>query len=136
MGGVDGIHTAPDSPYALYYDDAWEATFEEAARQEVRFLLTGAGGDHICGADVPSYTDLLLTGQWASLFQQVRGFTERSGIGWIPAAKLLLLGPLREHYLWKWRPSTEPVPWLTRRYHGLFHEHFGAKPGMRGTTYA
>ena len=110
----DGLELAPplSGPPLSYYVRLWRATFVAARAAGLAVLFTGASGDHLVGGKVFAYLDLLLTGRWLRLMQELAAQARCSSLTYARACRHYLVGPLARQ-LWFSRAGTEPVlPWL------------------------
>lgn len=129
LSNNEGIDTPPSGPYYGYYMELWKATFEVMQQHGVELILSGTGGDHLFGADVFAYPDLLVSGRWLELVRQLRVHLESSEKN---VAQILWLGavrPILDEFLPR-RRHAEPVEWLAPSYRQLYREHFAGTENL------
>ena len=107
----DGIRLSRASPSAPYYSALWDAIFQAVRSHGESLLFSGHSGDHLFGGNVYSYPDLLLTGRWLRLVNEIRAHRRRTGraLPWI--VRWMILGPIARATS-PLLPGRRPVAWL------------------------
>ncbi|HXU43971.1 MAG TPA: asparagine synthase-related protein [Thermoanaerobaculia bacterium] len=101
------------SPFVLFYSELWEETFRVVRSEGVRVLSSGMSGDHLVGANVFSYPDLLLRCRWSRLVSELAGH-RRSGVELRWLLRRLVIGPAVRWLIPRRLPSPRPA-WLGPR---------------------
>lgn len=125
----EGICTTPATPFYHYYTQLWRVTFEAVRQHDVQLLFDGTSGDHLFGADVLSYPDLLLGGRWMELARQLRLHLLSSEKSLVQILWLGAVQPILVEYFPRWYHTRDqsPVAWLGTAYHDLYRQHFARR---------
>jgi len=125
LSTAEGIKTSVATPFWGYYTELWDTVFREIQQHGANVVFTGLSGDHLFGGNVFAYSDLLLTGHWLELGQQIHHHLSHSKMGLLGVLRRMVLGPILHAYLPLWRKrSSVPVPWLGEKYRSLYQECF------------
>ncbi len=120
----DGARTNASSPFALYYDDLWDAAHACIRDAGATTVFDGFSGDALFGANVYAYPDLFVEGRWLQLAREMRAHMRLtpSGITWPQALRRMVLGPVARAYLPGLMKSRvpAPAPWLSPSQHALW----------------
>lgn len=122
---AEGISTARTAPYALQYTELWRDALQLAAAQGMRTLFTGVCGDNLFGSNVFGYADLLLSGRWIDLVQQLRYHLPRSPVyrSWRRGLVGMVAIPmLRSYAPGLLRRRARPAAWLRPEHRALWRE--------------
>lgn len=104
-----------DDPSIAAFQVLHEYTLARARSEGMGMMLTGAFGDLAVGLDLWEYLDQLRTGQWKSLWGDLRAHSRLHGIPMRKAAKLSMWRPYREVL---WPPGK--AEWLRWSYYRLW----------------
>ena len=123
MRRPEGIKTSAATPFSNCYTELWDATFEGIRRHDVSILLSGLSGDHLFGANVFVYPDLLVKGRWIELARQICARLRNPTMNHNPLQimRRMILGPLARAYLPSWRRRPKPrARWMRKPYRDLY----------------
>lgn len=98
-------------PPLTFFARLWRETFAIARESGLGLLLSGASGDHLFGGRIEPAADLLLTGRWSSLREELARQGERSGESLCKQWRHRILGPMVRAYGPRPR-SVAPPLWL------------------------
>ncbi len=100
-------------PPLTYFARLWQETFAVARQHGVELLFSGASGDHLFGGRIEPAADLLLTGRWGALREELAAHREENGVTDWQLLRHRILGPMFRAYWPSVRPQGEPtLPWL------------------------
>ena len=107
-----GLATSPDGPFLNFYSELWDETFRTMRGKGFDVSLSGLDGDRLFGGGLFPYADLLLTGRWLTLVNQVRHHLRHVTKSLPSLLRQTVLSPVARAYLPPLRHRARPVPWL------------------------
>jgi asparagine synthase (glutamine-hydrolysing) len=110
----EGIRTTRSSPHYNYYTELWDAVFDTMRQHGIQVAFTGLSDDRQFGGHDFAYLELLLTGRWLELTNQIRAIYPISRYRLPQLFWRIFVRPA----VWSTFPRRKttnkiPVPWLS-----------------------